>query len=711
MRTSVWSTAVVAASILFGFEWSPSIAARAIQEWTVIPPLAANGGIGRQLSLDLDGDGYDEVVLLGHPAQWNRPLSYDALTVLGRAPSPSQELRRIYSRVDNPIESLFRIANVDGSPGSSVLAFSYDATHVLSGISLDVAATFPPCQWVSAVGDVSGDGSLQAVGFSSTGLEIRDVRSGEIVRSIRGTFGAIALAQLDTDPALEIIIEGTSLRVIDAVTLMLEWSYPNGGRNVSVGTAEDGTNRFVFTAHTNEVVAVDANPPHVVWTIPAPVLTSFRYQLADLDRDGRSELLRWTSSEHEIAVLDATTQQRRFVLDGSSTNNAYMTARLSDEPYNTLVSVANPYAPDPRSDIAAILGKAGSVEQLQPAEGPSFSRLAVGDIDGDGRQEVVVASTAKDGRDVVRILDRASGAEKGLMRIERGTSGSALPVRAIALARTSAAQPPKIFVENQGSILAIDGISQRVLYSLGSRNPALNGLDVSVLRTADLDGDGNEEMLVGAGLALLVVDPATSQIKWSVSLDDPLSDLQTMPAGDGKHTDVLAFTADHSYRIGSADHRLRWVHAFESLHPGISDAIGTYVEHGVAGAEVVVARSEAGAFYVLDADTGATLRDWNGRAVISFLAAPGGRIDRLLVSSGLGLAVLNGVTFVTSSWPPVTTALTGARLGHGNNSFIAADPASGRHAFVIGSDGGISSFYANDRETIFADGFEISAQP
>lgn len=619
-----------------------------------------------------------------------------------------QELRRVYSRIENSIDNLLRIDDLDGVPGSSVLAFSFDATRVLRGKTLEVVATFPPCQWVRAVGDVSGDGSMQAVGFSSTALEIRDVRSCEVLRSIRGTFGSIALAQLDADPALEIIIEGTPLRVIDAATLMLEWSYPDGGVNVSVGNGEGTGNRVIFKTYTNEVVAVDSNPPHIIWTIPEGTARGFRYQLADLDRDGRSELLRWGSSEHVIAVLDATTLQQRFVLDGSATGDVYMTARLSDAHNNTLVSIARPHAPDPQSDIAAILGKAGSVEQLQPAEVPSFSRLAVGDIDGDGRQEVVVATTAKDGRDVVRILDRASGAEKGLMRIDRGASGSALPIQAITLARTSAAQPPKIFVENQGSILAIDGISQRVLYSLGSQNPALDSIYVSVLRTADLDGDGNEEMLVGAGLALLVVDPATSQTKWSVSLDGVISDVQIMPAGDNKHADVLAFTADHAYRIDSANRLLRWAHVFESSL-GFGDAIGTYVEHSTAGAEVVVARSGARVFYGLDADTGTRLRDWNTSAEISFLAAPSGRMDRLVVSTGVGLTILNGVTSTMSNWPPATTRLMGSRPGQGNNAFIAADPISGRHAFVIGSDGDISSLYVNDRDDIFAGEFE--AQP
>lgn len=703
-------TCATAAAAFMSSAWNPVRAnAQAAQSWTVVPPLISNGGEGRQFVVDLDGDGHDEILLIGKPSHWHWPATSDALTVLGGAQAPAQGLRRIYSRIDAEANWFFRISEVGGFEGSSILAVGSGVTRVLRGKTLSPAATFPSCPWYSvyAAGDLIGDGSLQVLGVSG-GWEIRDIRTCDVLRSLSGIDGAVSLAQLDADRALEIIVEGSPLRVIDANTSAVEWAYPSGGHDVSVGTAAHDAGRFVFKTYTGEVVEVDGNPLHVARTIPAPgpIEPNYRYQLADVDGDGRSELLRWQSFGREIQVLDATTLQQRFVLNGSSTDSLYLAAHLSDATYNTLVSVARPNVPDPRSDIAAIDGTIGAVEQLQLVEGPSFSRLAVGDVDGDGHDEVVAASTTND-QDLIRILDRESGDEKAVMRISHHADrGFLAPVQAIALARVSASQPPKIFVENEGSILVIDGVSRQVLYSLAIQNPALDLIHVSTLRTGDIDGDGKEELLVGAAAGFFVVDPYTSRIKWSIPFEEAISDVQMMPAGNGKQ-DVLVFTAIHAYRVDSVSHNLRWTHSFDRA--GSSGVIGVYVAQSASGPAVAVGLTDA--LQVLDAATGAELHTWEQVGTptfargITFVAAPSGRLDRLVLGSD-GIRIFDGSKGIELAWPPAISMPIGAEAGSGNNAFIVADPRSGRHAAVMGSDGGVSSFYIVDRDGIFGDGFE-----
>ena len=121
----------------------------------------------------------------------------------------------------------------------------------------------------------------------------------------------IALADVDGDSVLDAVAPDTSLKVYDAVSGVLKHELPLPGPKAADGVVVIGRGGrpadIVVTSFSNITLArIEGGTPRVVWTIHIDGIEEAP-AAADLDADGRSEMLALTTRGEVIVVGAATT--------------------------------------------------------------------------------------------------------------------------------------------------------------------------------------------------------------------------------------------------------------------------------------------------------------------------------------------------------------------------------------------------------------------
>lgn len=359
-----------------------------------------------------------------------------------------------------------------------------------------------------AVADANGDGEAEIFVSTSTSFYAYS-GNGALLWSLAGAGGAmLQVGQMDTDPALELAT--TAVQVVDLGSHSVQWT--RGGaaaETIAIGDVDhDGRQELVVgellgpkpvTAYDVElgtakwtlgsfgnvdallVNAADAGAPilmvaehwaiygyeletrTLVWTAPNPEYGVTALHLADLDEDGTRELI-WGSGDKSggpdtLVIADATTRHVEWQ----------------------------------------------SIDLGGPLLGPE-----IGDLDGDGTRELVVASTESDsGYGSGRLLIFDESLRKLLLSVEvsGGLSLSGIwdmkvrdldhDGRAEILVGTERVFDARIEVYNldSSSALHLTGV-------LDAADHIVEGIEV-----ADLDGDGQNEVIAVLGRAASAAGP------------------------------------------------------------------------------------------------------------------------------------------------------------------------------------------------------------
>jgi hypothetical protein len=684
--------------------------AHAVADWSFVPPEPARHG---PYVADLDGDGIDEFVVDSIAADADWPSAPHTVAAwMFSANAAEAGLTETGARIEREPVTVLIVNDAPGFPGASVLVTNSTESHLLRGKDFAVAATYPACDGpLIYAGNLEGDGRLEGVVSGYQAIEICDVTTGVAMRWVQDATGLIdvAVGQLDDDPALEIVADGNPLRVIDTLSLETEWSYPGGvGAHPSIdATTQGSAARFVFRDSAGEAVIVATHPLRVDHSIAPPLNDfPFAYELIDTDGNGASELLRVEQGAYDlIDVLDPESGQLLYAIDSpqgiTGGGGPVALVKMAGGSPNRLVWISGQSAGWPATTLVAADARAGAEPILQGPE--SHFSIAVGDVDGDGDDDVVVASFVGDPTAMVKLraLDRATGAEKWSLRGDT----TAFPP-AIAIAKTADALPARIFATEGTKIAVFDGIAHSELYTMDAQNPALQFQALFLLRAADVDADGRSDLVAAdIGMGVYVLDPATAGVKWHPALfDEEVRDVQVVPRGTGTPADLLVVQARHLSLWSGASHAALWSQVLPDNTQFQDPMVATYVAQGVYGPEIVVgARHE---LIVYDATTGLFVRDTPLLDLffsdITLLAAPSGRSDRLLVNNYEGVEFVDSLLGGGGSF----LSVAGSQAGIGNSAYIAADPASGRHDVIVATDGGIVRRSLIDRDDLFAGGFE-----
>lgn len=567
----------------------------------------------------------------------------------------------------------------NAGPGLVVVSQAGALTRY-SGWPLQLVSRVSLNQSVSGmqVGDVDGNGRPDVVvTHPVSGLAAYDLVTGALERAYAGRAGnSLALAQLDADPALEIVLSGTPGYVIDGAANAVDWQYAGGiGDVLAAGMVlADGTQGFT-AAQDRYLSTFRGTPYSPIWSLDG------RYTAVDFAAIDGSPRLLLGSRDGVLEILDPVTQavQASLVADPAghlAAGHLEGTTALQIVSSSGIMSSA--------SDRIQVNGSDGGLRfSLEDEDGP-FVVAAHGDVDGDGHADGVWASyysaSLYEGG-YLHIYDPITGAERSRARLTNA-DGDILWLHAFtALALTPAAGRMNIVAAAENfrtpELCLIDGRNQRMIVQnastpFGQQRPInqLVALDNDVLaavsdsviemarfsgtdlhaiwhRTlssaygttlndlslARLAGPLSNDALLATSSALLAYDLDAQSVLWSTTM--PTASAAVLKRGDGTPV-VGALGMDGHLRLLSLD----GANSLSDIAVGTNEAQALAPVPNMPGiALACIDRRVA----VVDIDAGSVLQTspWIGglacnRGNLAVMSTPAGGLSHIVAGSIVG---------------------------------------------------------------------------
>ena len=350
------------------------------------------------------------------------------------------------------------------------------------------------------VSDLDGDGLAELIVTTDNDLFVFN-SAGTLLWQVAGAGGyEIAVGQMDNDPALEIAT--TKNLVIDAATHAAQWTHNgNFGMHLRLAPLPGANYQQLIAAQSGpHVYSYDVANQSLRWSI-STTRTSFAIEVADVDNDGVPELLIGDDQWGAIHVYDLISQTEKW-----SVNNPEFSVRniaVGDVDNDGVVDLL--WASAGTATYLYIANTTGahnikwhSLGLDGPLCGP-----AIGDLDGDGKPELVICSfKSNGGADSGRILvfDLAT---MGLRAISAPVVGNGAwyGVHDVKLRDLDADGRMEILIaadQYYDGAIEIYGFNSSNVFTLKWANtpetylPSFNLVDL-----ADLDSDGTPEIIAG----------------------------------------------------------------------------------------------------------------------------------------------------------------------------------------------------------------------
>lgn len=528
----------------------------------VVPP-AVSGAHQTTRIFDLDGDGTLEIVDALQRVSENEPpwgqVTAGAARVLAVEPATaSLRLRAVLIPGSGELVGVGAFPRGGGAQGLAVASadgviatFAPGAQDPLArhplGRSLEVAR----------FADADGDGVTEGIVAGPGGVSAHSLATGATLWSRQPGSRRLDVGQLDGDPALEIVLEGGVGYVIDGATRAVDWHYAGGfGSAVAVGRIGPGGAPGFVTGFA--LTGFRMAPYSPVWTVKTPVDQLDAY---DTNGDQVDEIVAGNASS--TTIYDAGSQAILHEL-GPGTRNVALGDVNGD---GTVEAVG--YALTGAGPGLGVLELDGTLLAAEANEGGIFSRVSIADPDADGVPEGLVIGGGDGERGVLRAIDVVDGRERwrttlaGIdplnqplrIRAQRTAQLDADAANEIVLAARStfdtrlvvldgATRQPQA-VNTSGGFGSFEFVSHvevlstepRVL-TVSRRNgqvqlrrftgdalvaqgtalvPAQYGDALYDVQVADLDADGDEDVLLATASHLVAFDLGAGTVLWAVS--------------------------------------------------------------------------------------------------------------------------------------------------------------------------------------------------
>lgn len=312
----------------------------------------------------------------------------------------------------------------------------------------------------------------------------------------------IAVGQMDDDPALEIAT--TRGFVVDSVTHAVEWQLEAGfGRQVqAIDIDADGRDELIASQDWGVVDAYDVERRLAKWSIP--IFDVGTTLAADIDADGSPEILIGDGQWGGVHAFDAESTEEEWSIDNPDAGVTQIAAiDLDADGTLELVWSGGENSTGPDHLYVTDWRTGATLSQTVHLDGP-FVGPEVGDLDGDGVDEMVVASFASEsdfesGRIVV-----IDGKRLTVRAISTGVAGgrnSFEGVRDLVLRDLNGDGRPEILVATdwlRDGVVEAYSFSASNQFTLVWTNQVRADLDeFNSVEVADIDGDGQVEVLAG----------------------------------------------------------------------------------------------------------------------------------------------------------------------------------------------------------------------
>ena len=405
---------------------------------------------------DVNGDGYDDLIIGARGADPNGDRSGETYVIYGGAHGPG-------------VDGVLDLSALDGTNGFTI-----------TGIDLVDQSGYS----VSSAGDVNGDGYDDLI-IGAFGADPDGNRSGETYvvyggASAPGADGVLALSDLDSTSGL--ILNGvdrgddSGFSVssagdvngdgYDDLIIGAPRADPNGDRSgetyVVYGGAND--NDVIFTSPNSASVAEKPDAGRVVYTAAAR------------DADGDVVTYSLSGTDADLFTIDADTGEVRFRVapdfenpaddNGDNVYRVAVTASDGENSTNRAVAIA---VTDVKDEIALSMldGTNGfTLAGIDPLDRSGRSVSSAGDVNGDGYDDLIIG---------------APGAEPG----GKDSAGETYVVYGGASAAGA---------EGVLDLSALDGTNGFTLTGIDR----FDASGYSVSSAGDVNGDGYDDLIVGA---------------------------------------------------------------------------------------------------------------------------------------------------------------------------------------------------------------------
>jgi uncharacterized repeat protein (TIGR01451 family) len=421
--------------------------------------------------------------------------------------------------------------------------------------------------WLSDVllADPDGDGIQELLVSSPSGT--RAYAASDYAPTWQITQGGydLKVANVDADAALEIVVNG---HVLDGATRAVEWTYDFGWHLNVADVNNDGKAEIMATPGMYKIYGFDAELKSRVWEITT-ITGVDALHAGDIDADGDQEIVYGDGAGGSIHVLDGTSRLPEWKIsnpDSGITRIAF--ADVDGDGATELLWGGGTVSSGPDNlYIADIATRA--VEWKSPDLGQPLSSLGVGDVDGDGRQEIVMVShgsTSPNGYGLILIYD----AETHALEWQSGVVGSVLTrIHSLRLGDVNGDDRQDILVATEesyeGVIEAYDGLTHERMW----QSAKIWGTNFNSLTIADVDADGNVEVVGGqdvdhngwTGSRIVVLDGATGSEEWrtdELGRWNANKNIEVSDADRDGHPDILVSMAGVAYLYDGVTRQQTW---------------------------------------------------------------------------------------------------------------------------------------------------------
>ncbi|NCT68516.1 MAG: hypothetical protein GXC76_12880 [Rhodanobacteraceae bacterium] len=681
-----------------------ALQAGAATAWEDYPGFQGAGHAGIAIG-DFDGSGKLVAAVTGNTDVYYSSFSSQLLAVLGTDVTGQLGVRTISmlpTRLVGPLVpapregQADRLAAVVGEGAASQIL-------ILGGVPLRVVRTIeaPFVRKVTAIVDVDADGRLDVVAMAGTSSwsdsypAILDYETGAVQWLGSQTVTDIGVAQLDGDAALELILAGTPGRIVDGATHAVEWTYPSGfvGR-ILVGrfNADPNVPGFAVAVAYASSVQVFRGQPYSPVSEFATNGNGFA-GVVRLSPGGADQI---ATSGYGVAIYDPRNGQRLLSVGYPDNDVAALAVGDIDGDARAEVVYGS------RNGLRAIDLTTQADDYSQNRETGPHTAIAPGDLAGNGSEQLAYltpssSSGSGSGSSVLRVLDAASG-KRLRTRSDVFSSWTYEPPH-IAVAQLDGDAQQEIILAGSGSwageVAVLDGLSLQDQWRVGGYNSVFGNGTISSLAAIDVNGDGIPDVVVAtSGGKVVVLDGRNGAVLWqSVTLNGntppSLAALRLAAGGPG----VAVARGAGLYVFDLASHLLV---ATTKTAAGV---VGLW-QWGEGAACRLAALDQAAVVTLHRCDTLAL----EGQRLLptgsAFFRPLDASATRLIAASGPYLyeVAADGTAI------PISTAL-GNQLGIGNKGLVRAGPDPQHVDVIIGSDYMIARKVLGF-DALFANGFD-----